>query len=95
MARRQRARPHVHDAFDESVHRDLMRLLAKSGDRASALRVYHGLVELLQRRASLEAQVEELRTRKPLMPAADYAAEFERLMIELARVSRDIRNRKS
>lgn len=53
------------------------------------------LVELLQRRAALEAQVEELRTRKPLMLAADYAAEFERLMIELARVSRDIRNRKS
>jgi hypothetical protein len=29
------------------------------------------------------------------MPAADYAAEFERLMIDLARVSRDIRRRKS
>jgi hypothetical protein len=53
------------------------------------------LVELLQRRAALEAQVEELRARKPLMPPADYAAEFERLMIELARVSRDIRHRKS
>jgi hypothetical protein len=53
------------------------------------------LVELLQRRASLEADVDELRTRKPLMPAADYAAEFERLMIDLARVSREIRRRKS
>jgi hypothetical protein len=53
------------------------------------------LVELLQRRASLEAEVDELRTRKPLMPAADYAAEFERLMIDLARVSREIRRRKS
>jgi hypothetical protein len=53
------------------------------------------LVELLQRRASLEAEVDELRARKPLMPAADYAAEFERLMIDLARVSRDIRRRKS
>jgi hypothetical protein len=53
------------------------------------------LVELLQRRVSLEAEVDELRARKPLMPAADYAAEFERLMIDLARVSRDIRRRKS
>jgi hypothetical protein len=53
------------------------------------------LVELLQRRAALEAEVEGLRARKPLMPAADYAAEFERLMIDLARVSRDIRRRKS
>ncbi len=53
------------------------------------------LVELLQRRAALEAEVDELRARKPLMPAADYAAEFERLMIDLARVSRDIRRRKS
>jgi hypothetical protein len=53
------------------------------------------LVELLQRRAALEAEVDELRTRKPLMPAGDYAAEFERLMIDLARVSREIRRRKS
>lgn len=53
------------------------------------------LVELLQRRAALEAEVDELRARKPLMPAADYAAEFERLMIDLARVSRDVRRRKS
>jgi hypothetical protein len=43
----------------------------------------------------LGAGVEGLRARKPLMPAADYAAEFERLMIDLARVSRDIRRRKS
>jgi hypothetical protein len=53
------------------------------------------LVELLQRRVALEADVDELRSRKPLMPAADYAAEFERLMIDLARVSREIRRRKS
>jgi LmbE family N-acetylglucosaminyl deacetylase len=53
------------------------------------------LVELLQRRVALEADVDELRARKPLMPAADYAAEFERLMIDLARVSREIRRRKS
>ncbi|HXH07843.1 MAG TPA: hypothetical protein VNI83_14760, partial [Vicinamibacterales bacterium] len=51
------------------------------------------LADLLQRRAALEAQVDELRARRPLMPAEDYAREFERLMIELARISREIRKR--
>lgn len=53
------------------------------------------LAELLQRRAALEAQVDDLRARKALMPADEYAREFERMMIDLARVSRDIRRRKS
>jgi hypothetical protein len=53
------------------------------------------LAELLQRRAALEAQVDDLRARKPLMPADEYAREFEKMMIDLARVSRDIRKKKS
>lgn len=53
------------------------------------------LAELLQKRASLEAQVDDLRARKVLMPADEYAKEFERVMIELARVSREIRKKKS
>lgn len=53
------------------------------------------LAELLQRRAALEAQVDDLRARKPLMPADEYAQEFEKVMIDLARVSREIRRRKS
>lgn len=53
------------------------------------------LADLFQRRADLESQVDELRTRKPLMPPDDYVKEFEKVMIELARVSRDIRRRKS
>ena len=51
------------------------------------------LAELYQRRATLEAQADELKLRKPLMPESDYAREFERLMIELARVSRAIRKK--
>ncbi len=51
------------------------------------------LLELLRRRAEIEAEVEELKTRKPLMLESDYQREFERLMIELARVSREIRRR--
>jgi hypothetical protein len=53
------------------------------------------LAELLQKRASLEAQVDDLRARKVLMPADEYAKEFERVMIDLARVSREIRRKKS
>lgn len=49
------------------------------------------LVELYQRRAMLEARAAELRVRRPLMPEGEYAREFERLMIDLARVSRAIR----
>lgn len=53
------------------------------------------LAELLQKRAALEAQVDDLRARKPLMPPDQYAQEFERLMIDLARLSREIRRAKS
>jgi hypothetical protein len=49
------------------------------------------LVELYLRRATLEAEAEQLKVRKPLLPDGDYGREFERLMIELARVSRAIR----
>jgi hypothetical protein len=51
------------------------------------------LLKLLQRKAALEGEVDDLKIRKEFLPAADYAKEFERLMIELARVSRDIRAR--
>jgi len=52
------------------------------------------LVKLLQRKGALEAQVEELRVRRSFLAAAEYAKEFERLMIELAQVSHDIRARR-
>lgn len=51
------------------------------------------LIKLLQRRKALEGQVEELRIRRSFMPPAEYAKEFERLMIELAQVSRELRER--
>jgi hypothetical protein len=51
------------------------------------------LVELLQRRASLTAEVEELQVKKAFMAPGDYAREFERIMLALARVGRDIRAR--
>ena len=51
------------------------------------------LVEFLQRRASLMAEVEELQVKKAFMPAEEYAREFERVMLALARINRDIRAR--
>jgi hypothetical protein len=55
------------------------------------------LLQLMQQRAALEAEVEELQIKKSFMQPQEYAREFERIMIALARVSRDIRerNRKS
>lgn len=51
------------------------------------------LLKLLQRKATLEAEVEDLRIRRQFLPPAEYAKEFERLMIELSQVSHDIRQR--
>jgi hypothetical protein len=48
---------------------------------------------LLTRQRALEEQAEALKLRKPSMPAAVWDAQFEKLMIELARVSRAIRSR--
>jgi hypothetical protein len=51
------------------------------------------LVDLLQRRASLTAEIEELQIKKAFMAPGEYAREFERVMIALARLNRDIRAR--
>jgi hypothetical protein len=51
------------------------------------------LLKLLQRKATLEAEVEDLKIRRTFLPPPEYAKEFERLMIELAKVSHDIRQR--
>jgi len=52
-----------------------------------------GLAELVRRRRGLEAEAEALRDQKDSMEPEAWLAEFERLMIELARVSRAIRQR--
>jgi hypothetical protein len=46
---------------------------------------------LLKKQADLEAQVEVLKGRKASMPPEEYATELERLLLELARVSQQIR----
>ena len=51
------------------------------------------LLGLLQKRASLQLDVDDLKQRRLLLTPDEYQAEFERLMIALARLSRDIRVR--
>ncbi len=51
------------------------------------------LLKLLQKRAALEADLDELKVRRSFLQPAEYQQEFERLMIELARVNQDIRAR--
>jgi len=51
------------------------------------------LVKLLQARAALEGELEDLKIRRSFLPSAEYQKEFERLMIELARVNKDIKGR--
>jgi hypothetical protein len=53
------------------------------------------LLKLLQRRSLLEAEAEELKIRRAFLSADEYAKEFERVMIALARVSSEIRKRKT
>lgn len=77
----------------------------RGADGAYASRVYldenlpgaaptdEALLELLQRKSLVEAELDELKIRRAFLPAEEYAKEFERLIIELAKVSRDIRAR--
>jgi hypothetical protein len=51
------------------------------------------LTSLIERQRALERDVERLKLRKGSMPPAEWDTAFERLMIELARVSRAIRSR--
>ena len=51
------------------------------------------LVKLLQRRAAIEAELEELKIRRSFLRPDEYQKEFERLMVDLARVTREVRAR--
>ena len=46
---------------------------------------------LLKRRSELEGELEALKARKSTMPADQYDADLERILLELAKVSRQIR----
>jgi len=49
--------------------------------------------ELVERRDDLLAQIDRLKAKKISMPAGDYEAQLEKLLVDLAKVSRDLRQR--
>jgi hypothetical protein len=51
------------------------------------------LTGMLRRRAELHSLIEQLRARKPNLAPDDYETQLEKLLLELARVDRGIRNR--
>ena len=51
------------------------------------------LLDLLQKRAVIEGEIEELKVRRSFMQPPEYQKEFERLMIELSRIGRAVRER--
>ena len=62
-------------------------------DVMGALPTDEELLALLQKRAALQIDLDDLKQRRQLMTPEEYQAEFERMMIDLARVSRDIRRK--
>jgi hypothetical protein len=52
-----------------------------------------GQATLIRRRADLEAQLEALKARKESMAADDYAAELEKILVELARIGAQLRSK--
>jgi hypothetical protein len=59
----------------------------------AALTADAALSALIERRDRLETDIDQLRRKKGFMPEADYARELERMLVELARLSRQIRSR--
>jgi len=51
------------------------------------------LSELIARRDAIEGAIEELKRKRTFMPPGDYEKELERLLIDMARVSRQVRAR--
>lgn len=76
-----------------------------TGDGALASRVFldaaadpapsrdPALSQLLARREALEAELQELQRKREFMPPGDYERELERVLVSLARLSREIRAR--
>jgi hypothetical protein len=64
-------------------------------DARTALPADTPVTVLLKRRAELEAELEELKARKPAMAPEKYEAELERLLLELARIAQQIRSKPS
>ena len=62
-------------------------------DAADAAPTDEVLLGLLQKRAALQLEADDLKQRRQLMTPDEYQQEFEKLMLDLARVSREVRRR--
>jgi hypothetical protein len=62
-------------------------------DAAIALPADAAQAQLVRRRVALEAQLEELKARKESMAADQYAVALEKLLVEIARLSAEIRTK--
>src|SRR5262249_54532502 len=60
-------------------------------DPVLALPTDAGQAALVRRRADLEQQVEELKARKESTPPDQYDAELEKLLVEIARITQQLR----
>jgi hypothetical protein len=60
-------------------------------ERAAAVDPASPVGALHKRRAELEAQIEDLKARKPTLAPEQFESELERLLVELARVNQQIR----
>jgi len=70
---------------------DMARAIYLEPDVPAGIAANSALAGLLVRRAELEAEVEALRARKSTLPADEYDAALEQVLVELARVSARIR----
>lgn len=70
---------------------DMARAIYLEPDVPAGVAANSELAGLLKRRAELEAEVEALRARKSTLPADEYDAALEQVLVELARVSARIR----
>ncbi len=81
-------------AFDEEMARQRSRVASRlfldAGPEVERT-ASPAISELLARRARLLADLDELKRKQSFMPADDYARELERLLVDIARLSRDIR----
>jgi len=81
------------EALNPGTDGAMARVTYLQPDAALALPADTEVAVLVKRRAELETQLEELKARKESTPPAQYDAELEKLLIEIARISVQIRTK--
>ena len=86
-------RPAIDDGAPSGSQSSLARITYLQPDVRIPASADAELVALLKRRAAIESAVERLRLSKPTLPVDQYERELETLLLEMARVDRQIRAR--